>query len=141
MGLQGINNSEWHYKELRKQLGYNGWPMSFADLKLSRDEYLKKYDYIKEVSSFRGGLTEKKLEEIKELFIFFQQKDRMRPEDFQKELKDKYGYDFNSTTYNNIENQIILRNISRDISVIKGIFIFYLIVSIIAGLIIFINII
>jgi tetrahydromethanopterin S-methyltransferase subunit G len=141
MGLQSINNPEWQYKELRKQLGYNGWPMSFSDLKLSRDEYLKKYDHIKTVSSFRGSLTDKKLEEIKELFIFFQKKEKMRPEDFQIELKDKYGFETKSMKYFDIENQLILRNISRDISVIKGIVIFYLIVSIIAGLIIFINII
>jgi hypothetical protein len=128
-----------HFKLLFKHFGLDDLPYDRMINELNREEYLKKLSdesYYHNLSTLEKEFTDEIFDTTKSLSIFFDQRDTMSSEEFNKALIKKYGDALNiERDIREIEKSKVLSNIDRNIKTIRGIIVFFFVLWIIASVI------
>ena len=130
---------EPHYKLLCEHFGIDDFPYDQMIRELNREEYLKKLcneTYYYNYSEIEKKITEEVFDTAKSLTIFFDQRDKMSSEEFNKALIEKYGDALNiERDIREIVNSMTLSNIDSNIKTVKGIVVFFFVLWLISTII------
>lgn len=119
MNNSAKNRFKMHYKLLREHYGIDHLPYAQMSNELNKEQYLniirdKLNHYV--FLETKQNLTDEVFDTAKSLSIFFDQRNTMSSEEFNKALTEKYGNALDiERDIREIENSEVLRSIERNI--------------------------
>ena len=139
MNSSAKNRFDAHYELLCEHFGLDNLPYNRNISELNREEYLKKLSeesYYYDYSVLEKKITEEVFDTAKSLTIFFNQRDKMSSQEFNKALIEEYGDALNiERDIREIVNSMTLSNIDSNIKTVKGIVVFFFVLWLISTII------